>query len=54
MYTVQELIEALEKCPQDYEIKLISDGCTLALECIGIDNNDNTVCLFAPEVDNAD
>lgn len=48
MYTVKELIEALQQCPQDYEIALIeSDGNDCYLKTVGIDHDTKTVDLFA-------
>jgi type III secretion system FlhB-like substrate exporter len=47
MYTVKELIEALENCPQDYQIKLVSDTVHFDIESVGIDNDTKTVDLFS-------
>jgi hypothetical protein len=48
MYTVQELIEALQKCPKDYLIELHTNGLPSSeLEAIAIDHDHETVDLFA-------
>ena len=47
MYTVAELIEALQKCPQDYEVRIGADCASLSLESVGINDNENTVDLIA-------
>lgn len=49
MYTVQELIEALQKCPKEYTITIFSreNGYErMYIDCIGIDTDDETVDLF--------
>ncbi len=46
MYTVQELIEALQKCPQDYPIMICGDDYYSQLMTIGIDNDSGLVELF--------
>ena len=48
MYTVKELIEALEKCPADYSI-MVTDNNFYDLEnieSVAIDANNETVNLF--------
>lgn len=48
MYTVKELIEALEKCPADYSVMVTDDyfyGLE-NLESVGIDAENETVNLF--------
>ena len=48
MYTVQELIEALQKCPRDYQIFLFAHGLPgLELGRVGINHESETVDLFA-------
>lgn len=48
MYTVQELIEALQKCPKDYHIELCAHGLpSIGLYSIAIDHNCETVDLFS-------
>lgn len=49
MYTAQELIEALQKCPPDYAIRIHADGTCYDLECVGIDHDDNKIDLFGEE-----
>lgn len=44
MYTVNEFIEALKKCPADYKVSI--SGLAL-VEAIGIDNEYGFVDLFA-------
>lgn len=47
MYTVKELIEALQKCPEDYKV-IFFDGYTVhPIEQVGIDNDEETVDLFS-------
>jgi hypothetical protein len=52
MYTVKELIEALQQCPQDYEVNIIKGSCgyrishTYEVKTVGIDNNEKSVDLF--------
>ena len=48
MYTVKELIEALQQCPEDYEV-MVTDtlGDTLCLDMVGIDNEKKNVNLFS-------
>lgn len=46
MYTVKELIEVLQKCPQDFEVLIRTETETSPIETIGIDHNENTVDLF--------
>jgi hypothetical protein len=46
MYTVKELIEALQQCPQDYEVRICADCTIFDLESVGIDHDDKTVDLF--------
>jgi hypothetical protein len=47
MYTVQELIEALEKCPKDYPIFIHGDDFFCSeITAVGIDNNEGTVDIF--------
>ena len=43
MYTVKELIEALQKCPEEYIVCI--DG--IALYSVGIDHDQETVDLFS-------
>jgi predicted secreted protein len=43
MYTVKELIEALQHCPEDY--KVFIDICG-EIEYVGIDDEEKTVNLF--------
>ena len=46
--TVGELIESLQKCPEEYEVTVEVDvGFPTFLEMVGIDHEDETVCLFA-------
>ena len=47
MYTVKELIETLKQCPQDYEVLINSVTFVTGIETVGIDNNEQTVDLFA-------
>ena len=44
--TVKELIEALQECPQDYEVMVSAESKFLFLSTIGIDLNEKTVDLF--------
>ena len=47
MYTVKELIEALSKCPEDYEVMLVDgNGDMLYLDMVGINHEMKTVDLF--------
>lgn len=46
MYTVKELIEVLQKCPQDFEVLIRTETEMSPVETIGIDHNENTVDLF--------
>lgn len=48
MYTVAELIEALKKCPPNYEVLLEDEFTWYELEAVAIDNDAKTVDLFAP------
>ena len=43
MMTVKELIEALEKCPQDEIVSVVVDGFETNIDFIKIDNEFNTV-----------
>jgi predicted secreted protein len=43
MYTVKELIEALQQCPEDYEVLIDICG---EIESVGIDDEAKTVNLF--------
>ena len=47
MYTVKELIEVLQKCPEDFEVLIRTETEVSPIETIGIDHNKNTVDLFA-------
>lgn len=48
MYTVQELIEALEKCPKDYEIFLcVEESRAVELSSVAINPVAGTVDLIA-------
>ena len=47
MYTVKELIEALQQCPEDYEVSVnCMEHIWLDIEEIGINHEDKTVDLF--------
>lgn len=46
MYTVKELIEALEKCPIDYEVMVLNDDEFENIESVGINNENKTVNLL--------
>lgn len=46
MFTVKELIEALKKCPEDYEVLVNAQEGFSGIEQIGIDNEEKTVDLF--------
>lgn len=46
MYTVAELIETLKQCPQDYTVYFNHDGDYFAIECVGINNEEETVDFF--------
>ena len=43
MYTVKELIEALQQCPEDYEVRI--DGLD-SIETVGIAHAEESVDLF--------
>ena len=45
-YTVEELIEALKDCPQDYIVNIWMDGVGGNLMSVGIDHDNKTVDLF--------
>ena len=48
MYTVQELIEALEKCPKDYLIELhYANLPSSGMHTLAIDHQFETVDLFS-------
>lgn len=47
MYSVKELIEALLKCPEDYEVVINTPEGGFGIEAVGIDHEDKTVDLFA-------
>jgi hypothetical protein len=53
MYTVKELIETLNQCPQDYEVDLniLSDTDLIteiySIDEVGINHDTKTVGLFA-------
>lgn len=47
MYTVRELIDALQKCPEDFEVIIHTPEEGFGIEAVGIDNEDKTVDLFA-------
>lgn len=47
MYTVKELIETLQKCPEDYAVLLHTESESFNIECVGIDRDEETVDLFA-------
>ena len=51
MYTVKELIEALEKCLADYSVKVTDDYFydLENIESVGIDAENETVELFCGE-----
>ena len=47
MYTVKELIEALSKCPDDYEVLINhTEIIWCEIEEIGIDHEEKAVDLF--------
>lgn len=47
MYTVQELIEALQECPKDYKVLIHGEAYVIhRIDSIGIDNNERTVDIF--------
>ena len=46
MYTVEELIETLKKCPMDYEVFIRTPSIEGGIETIGIDPEDKVVDLF--------
>ena len=46
MYTVKELIEALQQCPEDYIVNMAVEYENYGLESIGIDHDRKTVDLF--------
>ena len=46
MYTVKELIEVLQKCPQDFKVLIRTEAEMSPVETIGIDHNEETVDLF--------
>lgn len=47
MYTVKELIEALQQCPEDYKVMVNYEiHCWGDIEELGIDNKEKTVDLF--------
>lgn len=46
-YTVRELIEALQKCPQCFEVIVVDGfGRPAPIEAVGIDTEFETVDLF--------
>ena len=48
MYTVKELIEALQQCPEDYQILMCDDdGIYFGVNAVGIDHDEETVDLFS-------
>ncbi len=48
MYTVKELIDALSKCPEDYEVLMCDDlHIFYKIEEVGIDHNEKDVTLFS-------
>jgi hypothetical protein len=46
MFTVKELIEALQQCPEDYIVWVSTNHITSELEAVGIDNEEKAVDLF--------
>ena len=47
MYTVKELIEALQKCPDDYKVMIYTQpGERAQIETVGIDPTAKVVDLF--------
>lgn len=46
MYTVKELIEALQQCPEDYIVYIHTTDETSDIESVGIDPAEETVDLF--------
>ena len=46
MYTVKELIEALQQCPEDYIVYIHTAEETSDVESVGIDPADKAVGLF--------
>ena len=46
MYTVKELIEDLQQCPQDYPVYIYADSTTFIIETVGIDPNEKEVGIF--------
>ena len=47
MYTVKDLIEALQQCPEDYEVKLFVGNDAFEIDELGINHGFKTVDLFA-------
>ena len=43
MFTVKELIEALQQCPADYEVRI---EVLYQLDSVGIDHEEKAVSLF--------
>ena len=52
MYTVKELIEALEKCPADYSVKITGNNLydLENIESVAINTENETVNLFFERV----
>lgn len=49
-YTVRELIEALQKCPQCFEVFVVDrNGIPLPIEAVGIDSQFAVADLFVKE-----
>jgi hypothetical protein len=47
MYTVKELIETLQQCPEDYEVMLVDTlGDWFSIDTLGVNNDTKTVNLF--------
>ena len=47
MYTVKELIEALQQCPEDYEVLVDGQVEVYRIAQIGLDHDEKVVDLFA-------
>lgn len=46
MHTVAELIEALEQCPQNYQVRIHTDGNEENIESVAIDHETKSVILY--------
>lgn len=49
MYTVKELIEALQQCPEDYQVNIYAPNGRVTIESLGIDIDNKSVDLFFSE-----